>query len=165
MKIFDSTCIIAFLGELQEPDLLVSFIQDGYRLIIPICVYQEIIENPAKNSLEHLLKTKKFFTSIEVEAKELEIFQAANPKLGKGECETMLLGMKAKHTEKRYCCILDDRLARERAEKIGLKITGTIGLLQRLVKKERISLDIYNDHIRRLIAAGFRIDPKLAEMK
>jgi len=57
MKILDSSPVIAFYTELNEPDMLHKFIELGYELRIPRSVFKEIengrTSEPLKSNIAH----------------------------------------------------------------------------------------------------------------
>ncbi|MBC2697267.1 MAG: hypothetical protein HF976_14180 [ANME-2 cluster archaeon] len=85
MKILDSSPVIAFYTELNEPDMLHKFIELGYELSIPRSVFKEIengrTSEPLKSNIAH--------GNIEIMASlpEEDIFHFKNryPYLGYGE--------------------------------------------------------------------------------
>ena len=56
-------------------------------------------------------------------------------KLGDGESEVIALGIE----KKSYVLVLDDLKARQTAQKLGLKITGLLGILLKAKKRNKIS--------------------------
>jgi len=76
--------------------------------------------------------------------------------LGKGEADVIALA-----TQTGLSVIIDDSKARKVAENMGLKVTGTIGVL---VKAERVGL-IKNAHdkVRELREKGFYVSEELLE--
>ena len=163
MKIFDTSSLILVLGDLNRPNLITDFIPE-HELIVPNCVFHEIIREPTKKNIDKLIREKKVTISNRISLIEIEEFRSFNPRLGKGECETILLGKNCKKNEEGYCCILDDKQARKSAERIGLKFTGTIGMLQKLVKKGKMPIELYETLLQELEKAGFYIDPKLLKL-
>ena len=77
------------------------------------------------------------------------------PTVGRGEREVIALGM-----ELSCAVVLDDRKARLRASRVGLEITGTLGILLRLHRIGLTSRGIEED-LRLLEEAGMRISPDL----
>jgi predicted nucleic acid-binding protein len=72
--------------------------------------------------------------------------------LGRGELEAIALGLENPDS----LVILDDGLARKSAKDLGLKITGTIGIL--LKAKQRGYLNLIKPVIEELVLLGFRLD-------
>lgn len=59
MKIFDSSSIIAILGDIKNPELLVALNSPDSAVSITLRVVQEIKRNPAKESLKKMLDSHK----------------------------------------------------------------------------------------------------------
>ena len=78
-----------------------------------------------------------------------------SPTVGRGEREVIALGL-----ELSCPVVLDDRKARLRASRVGLEITGTLGVLLRLHRIGLASRGIEED-LRLLEEAGMRISPDL----
>jgi predicted nucleic acid-binding protein len=165
MKILDSTALIAVCANLNRPELITDFISEGYKIVVCDHVVNEIVKEPAKGLLAKLIKEGKANVSSEVSTKELEEFRAVHPQLGLGECSVILLGLKQKQTGQNYCCILDDGVARKKAQQLELKFTGTIGMLQKLVSKNKLTEAAYDDIIYKLKQSGFRFDMNIARLK
>lgn len=76
--------------------------------------------------------------------------------LGKGEAEVIALA-----DQKRLTVVIDDSKARRVAENMGLKLTGTIGVLLR-AEKEGLIASAY-DKVKELKEKGFYVSEKLLE--
>ncbi|MDE2916633.1 MAG: DUF3368 domain-containing protein [Nitrospira sp. SB0675_bin_23] len=74
--------------------------------------------------------------------------------LGDGEMEVLALGLETPDA----LLILDDRRARRHALALGLKFSGTLGIM--LLAKERGILAAVKPVIERLEALGFRLGPE-----
>lgn len=72
--------------------------------------------------------------------------------LGEGEKEVLALGLERPGS----LLLLDDRNARRHADALGLKVSGTLGVL--LLAKKRGNLDAVRPVLDRLDAVGFRLD-------
>jgi len=79
-------------------------------------------------------------------------------RLGDGEREVLALGLELPGA----LLVLDDRDARHHATVLGLKLTGTLGIL--LLAKERGKLDALRPLLDRLDALGFRLHPSTRDM-
>jgi hypothetical protein len=77
------------------------------------------------------------------------------PAVGRGETEVIALGL-----ELSCSVVLDDRKARLRARRVGLEITGTLGVLLRLHRLGIASRRLEED-LRLLEEVGMRISPGL----
>ena len=76
-------------------------------------------------------------------------------KLGDGESEVIALGIEKKN----YVLVLDDLKARQTAQKLGLKITGLLGILLKAKKRNKISK--IRPLLKTLDKEDFRISNKL----
>lgn len=76
-------------------------------------------------------------------------------KLGDGESEVIALGIE----KKSYVLVLDDLKARQTAQKLGLKITGLLGILLKAKKRNKISK--IRPLLKILDKENFRISNKL----
>ena len=52
--------------------------------------------------------------------------------------------------------VTDDRSARAQARRLGVAVTGTIGILIRLVRDDHLTLDTADELLGAMITAGFR---------
>ena len=75
--------------------------------------------------------------------------------LGDGESEVIALGIEKKN----YVLVLDDLKARQTAQKLGLKITGLLGILVKAKKRNKISK--VRPLLKILDKVDFRISNKL----
>ncbi len=156
MKLFDSSPLIAFLGNLNEPNLLRLLKSMGYQLYIPSAVFDEIEGVLEKENLQELLKDKTFCLAEPYNEEEFSKFSARYPQLGKGEIAVIIVARKWKEESKEFCCILDDKTARNVAEKIGLKCKGTIGTLKKLYENGKIKPEELKKKLKTLEKCGFR---------
>jgi predicted nucleic acid-binding protein len=75
--------------------------------------------------------------------------------LGDGESEVIALGIE----KKSYVLVLDDLKARQTAQKLGLKMTGLLGILLKAKKRNKISK--IRPLLKTLDKEDFRISNKL----
>jgi len=54
-----------------------------------------------------------------------------------------------------YAFLTDDRVARREARRLGVAISGTIGLLVSLIERGYVSLEEADEALRQMIAAGY----------
>jgi predicted nucleic acid-binding protein len=83
---------------------------------------------------------------------DMTLVQAA---LHKGEAEAIVLAAEL-HAER---LVLDDQDARRFADRCGLKVIGTLGIL--LGAKQRRGIISLRAEINTLVALGFRVNPQL----
>jgi predicted nucleic acid-binding protein len=160
MKVFDSSPLIAILGNLASPELLACFITMGYSLYVPNKVVEEISNHPEKQNLQRMLNKKEMIMLKPLPEEDIQKFRDRHPRLGKGESELILLAQEWKKENKKFCCIIDDAVARKTAEKLGLKCNGTIGLLHKLNGGGLIDKGKLNHCFRKLEECGFRYNFK-----
>ena len=141
MKILDSSPVIAFYTELNEPDMLHKFIELGYELRIPESVFKEIENGRTSDTLKSNIANGNIEIIASLPEKEILHFKNRYPYLGKGEIEVILLWLKLKTSVDKNFCIIDDKKARKIAEKHNVVFTGTIGLIELLLKKQAINKD------------------------
>lgn len=156
IKILDSTSLIAFYYDIKAPDVLHKICNTGYKIKIPTSVYGELIG-------ESFLKLKR-----DVDQRKIELFDNSNqdgfmkiknryPNLRNGEIEVIVWGLECKYKRIKYYCVLDDKLARKVAQKIGINFTGTLGLIDFLVRRNEINQEDKSNLITKLKKSKFRI--------
>ncbi len=157
MKILDSSPVIAFYSELNNPDLLHKFIELGYELRIPKGVFSELETGRTAEKLKSSIAEGKIKLLEDFSSEEALRFKNRHPYLGKGEIEVILWWLKLKSDANKHYCILDDKKARKVAGKYQVVCTGTIGLIDLLQKKQAITKDERTEYINKLSVSGFRI--------
>lgn len=81
---------------------------------------------------------------------ERQLYAAISVSLGDGESSSLAL---AAHRGYVFAC--DDRLARNEAARLGVKLTGTVGILIKAVRGKTIDLKEANAILRKMVKAGF----------
>lgn len=158
MKILDTSVIVAFYKELDEPTMLHNFNKLGYELYIPNCVFHELLKGESCSSkIEYYVTNGTIKVLDDMPKDEIDKFRRKHPYLGLGEIEVMLCYIKYKLNKIKCYCILDDKRARKTAEKYGIVFTGTIGLINMLFEKEVISNKEKDKLLKKLINSTFRI--------
>jgi len=84
------------------------------------------------------------------------LVEALHDPLGIGEAEAVALAI-----ENSCMVILDDRIARLKAESIGLKVIDAVGLLRLAYDKGLIGKDGLIQALRKLRERGFRISDEI----
>jgi len=82
---------------------------------------------------------------------EKALFESLSVSLGLGEASSIAL---AKTRGLRFAC--DDRAARREASLLGIKLTGTLGILKKAIKRKIINLKKADLILRAMIQHGFR---------
>ncbi len=157
MKILDSSPVIAFYSELDNPDLLHKFIKLGYELRIPKGVFGELENGRTSEKLKSSISEGKIKILEDLPSEDTLRFKNRHPYLGIGEIEVILWWLKLKSDASKHYCIIDDKKARKVAGKYQVVFTGTIGLIDLLQKKQAITQEERTESINKLTVSGFRI--------
>lgn len=156
MKIFDSSPLIAILGELNQPKLLSYTISLGYSLYVPFTVVEEVTNSPEKENLQNMINDKQITKLEPLSEEEIQIFRNRFYRLGRGESELILIAQQWQIKNKNFCCIIDDNVARKVGEGFNLKCKGTIGILRKLKERGLVSPQDIEVLFKRLEECGFR---------
>jgi len=143
----NSTPLIA-LSRIGRFELLKTYFDD---LCVPQAVYDEVVTRGG-----NLYGADEVRSAGWIEVKEVENKLAVDSlclMLDRGEAEAIVLGKE----QNAALLIIDDGDGRRTARSLGLKITGTIGLL--LLAAEDNNLDLKRT-IDDLMAVGFRLGEK-----
>ena len=146
--VFDTSSLIIL-------DLLgyIPLLQRLYKVVVPEAVCEELSARPGSPgsgvvALDWVVHRAPGAESVRQVRRE-------PPTVGRGEREVIALGL-----ELSCPVVLDDRKARQRARRLGLEITGTLGVLLRLHDFGFTSRAIEED-MQLLEEAGMRISPEL----
>lgn len=123
-----------------------------HKIVIPKAVEKEILSDPLKEfSLNKLpwIEVKPLGQPLCVEILSSD--------LGLGESEALSLGLELKAD----LILLDEIAARDIAESIGLRFTGTLGIL--LKAKEKKLIHSVKELIEQLILCEFRVSEQLCK--
>lgn len=85
-------------------------------------------------------------------------------RLGKGELAVLVLGEEYSKAGLTYYCSLDDRRAREAADKLGLNTKGTIGILAELVSENALTRNQAEDMLRIMKSEGTHLPSNSVEL-
>ena len=144
-KVIVNTTPLIVLADVGQFDLLRKLYRE---IIIPQAVLEEIKSQPAKR----LTASSEWIKIVKVANKnDRGLFRA---KLHAGEVEVVLLAQE----QNADLVIMDDNAAKKTAKFMGLKVTGTLGVLLR-AKREGHIQEI-KPIIRAMAADGFYIDEK-----
>ncbi len=146
-----NTSPLVFLGNLGRLELLRH---EGREVCIPRAVAEEIAEKPdaAAQAVQAVCATWMQVRNV-TDQTAVTLVQAA---LHKGEAEAIVLAAEL-HAER---LVLDDQDARRFADRCGLKVIGTLGIL--LAAKQRGVIASLREEINSLVALGFHVNPQLA---
>jgi predicted nucleic acid-binding protein len=151
MTVISNSTPLVHLSAMGQLELLRQFFGE---IQIPEEVYQEVVikgqGKPGCKEVERAGWIKR------VVVKDRLAVSALNNRLGIGESACLILAVETGAD----LLILDDRSARLEAQGLGLKTTGTIGIL--LSAAERGLLN-FETSLNELLATGFRLSPKERE--
>lgn len=97
-------------------------------------------------------------TSAVQNRKSLQLLQAAS-ELDDGESEAIILADELKSD----VLIMDERKGRKVAQKLGIKITGTVGVLLQAYSETMISSDEIKSYLDRLKNSNIRLSESLIQ--
>ena len=157
MKILDSSTIIAITNEIKCPELIEKIGLLGHVLAIPSYIVKyELIDKNTSKITEMYVQSGKIQILKNNPVKEILKFQKKFPRLGMGECYSMLAYQKFRDAGERVYCILDDNDARKIAKELGIKFTGLIGLLLMMKQKDIMSGYEFDKVVKLLKDSNFR---------
>lgn len=146
IAVSNSTPLIA-LSKIDRLDLLHDFFQEIY---IPEEVYDEVVRR-GKNLAGAAEVNSSAWIKVENVENRVAV-DALSISLGRGEAESIVLAKK-----RDALLIIDDGDGRRTAELLGLKITGTIGVLLLASQEGKLDLKKSLDDLK---SAGFRLSNK-----
>jgi len=151
--ITDATLLIAIYDEreLGDPEILEKILSMGYELIIPTAVGKEV-----RRYQEHGLDISQFESSIPFK-KDWFPLQRSYYQLGEGEIEVIAYGLYMKNINVDYLCLLDEKKARNIATNLGLKIVGTLGIMDKLFLAGLLTKEEYKLCLKKLKTSKFRV--------
>lgn len=164
MKLMDTSSIILFLEFISEYEFIIKFHESGEVMIITAQVegeYNQKKDSSAHNPVYNLNKLLEDGIIIKENCEINEIFERRYFKLGIGEKSIMSLALEYQEQGQECYCVIDDRYAREVAQKLGLNVKGSIGLL--LLLKEKGLLENPNEVASKIKESPFRISDKILE--
>lgn len=151
--ISDTTPIISLMkaGQLELLQKMFSIVH------IPNAVYQELVENEVYSEEIRMLQKCEFILVEEVEnAKSVTILRNLTG-LDAGESEAIILA----DEKQSDVLLMDEHKGRQVARKMGITITGTIGILAQAFDEDILTREDVKRCIERLKESEIRISEKL----
>ena len=149
--VFDTSAILN-CGERGELDFLLERLAEGHSLLTTPEVESELLD-PDKRVFYQALLRKYFklqeLKSAKINLQELKHLAAI---LGKGELSVLLLA-----TEQNAIAVLDEKTARREAERLKIRVMGTLGILAQSIERNWCTDHQCIKIVARLYASGFRI--------
>jgi predicted nucleic acid-binding protein len=131
LLILDSSVIIAFMTEMDDGEYLQALCSLGFKLIITGGVIKEVKKEPGVSRLKKAV-TEQWIEVWETSQSEFDFYKTRYPMLDYAEIEVIQKGIESKLSGLDYCCVLDEGAGRKIADNLGLKKTGTEGLLNNM---------------------------------
>ena len=156
MTIISDTTPIISLIKINRLDLLEKLFEE---VLIPEAVYRELTTNALFENEATIVKTSSFLNTSAVQnRKSLQLLQAVSG-LDDGESEAIILADELKSD----VLIMDERKGRKVAEKLGIKITGTVGVLLQSYSENMISSDEIKTYLDQLKNSNIRLSESLIQ--
>ena len=156
MTIISDTTPIISLIKINRLDLLEKLFEE---VLIPEAVYRELTTNALFENEAKIVKTSSFLKTSSVQnRKSLQLLQAVSG-LDDGESEAIILADELKSDVR----IMDERKGRKVAEKLGIKITGTVGVLLQSYSENMISSDEIKTYLDQLKNSNIRLSESLIQ--
>lgn len=154
MTVVSDTTPIISLIKINRLDLLQKLFGE---ICIPEAVYRELTINAAFKNETDIVKASDFLKTSSVQnRKALEVLQAAGG-LDDGESEAIILADEL-HSD---ALIIDERKGRKVAQKLGIQITGTIGIMIQAHAENMISSDEIKMYLEQLKNSNIRLSDSL----
>jgi len=151
--ISDTTPIISLI-KIQKLDLLQKLFGE---ILIPEAVFRELTTNNLFCDESEIVKKCEFLKVVSVQNKKsLEVLQKITG-LDDGESESIIIV----DEQKSDLLIMDERKGRKVAEKMGITLTGTVGVLLQAYNENMISADYVKLCLQSLREQNIRISESL----
>lgn len=149
-KVVSNTTPIISLVKIGKLNLL----KELYGVIsIPNAVYKEL-EKGKEKPFYHDIKKIEWIKIVEIKNKQIQSFLFD---LDEGEAEAIILAKEMNAD----LLVLDEKLGRQYAKKLNIKLTGTIGIL--LKAKDKGLINSVGILLNSLVEQGIWLNPKLVE--
>lgn len=150
MKIVFNSSPLIFLSRL---DYLEPFLAKDANFYVPKSVQIEINakQDQATDNIQNFINNEKLIVQ------EINLISLANRlhnRLGKGESDAIALGIELQTDY----IILDDYAARKEAIRLGLNVKGTLAILRKLLKEEKIIIDDLDSFYQKIRKMNFRVN-------
>ena len=156
MIVISDTTPIVSLIKISRIDLLEKLFGE---VCIPEAVFRELTTNTVFENEAEVVQNSPFLKTIPVKnRKSLEILQAASG-LDDGESEAIILADELKSD----ILVIDERKGRKVAQKLGITITGTIGILIQAHDEKIISTEDIKIYLEQLRNSNIRLSESLIQ--
>jgi len=157
LKVVCNSSVIIGLSVIGKLDLLWKLFDEIY---VPSSVYHEVcIKGRGRVGSTELSNAIKQGKIKIISPKNKTLVESLVDPLGYGESETIVLAIELSAD---YACI-DEKIARKKAFRLGVKVKGTIGILWLALRRNLVSKEEFLRCIGMLEKFGFRFRRKVIE--
>jgi len=157
LKVVCNSSVIIGLSVIGKLDLLWKLFDEIY---VPSSVYHEVcIKGHGRVGSTELSNAIKQGKIKIISPKNKTLVESLVDPLGYGESETIVLAIELSAD---YACI-DEKIARKKAFRLGVKVKGTIGILWLALRRNLVSKEEFLRCIGILEKFGFRFPKKVIE--
>lgn len=151
----DTTPIISLI-KINRLDLLEELFSE---VLIPDAVFRELTTNTIFANEAQIVKSSSFLKISSVQNKKaLQLLKAVSG-LDDGESEAIILADELKAS----VLVMDERKGRKVAQKMGINITGTVGILIQAYDEKKISAADVKSYLTQLKNSNIRLSESLIQ--
>ena len=151
----DTTPIISLI-KINRLDLLEELFSE---VLIPDAVFRELTTNTIFANEAQIVKSSSFLKISSVQNKKaLQLLKAVSG-LDDGESEAIILADELKAS----VLVMDERKGRKVAQKMGINITGTVGILIQAYDEKKISAADVKSYLTQLMNSNIRLSESLIQ--
>ena len=133
---------------------LLGLLEDLFRqIVVPEKVFEECTHSDRHQDEAALIKNAEWIVVESIS--NTRVFNLLHSDVDAGEAEALVLALESNAE----LILLDDQEARFKARRMGLPITGTVGVL--LLAKKKGLIESFSESIHQLQSKGFWISPTL----
>jgi len=125
-------------------------------VLVPSSVYEEILKGIESGymflaRIDEALEREHWLSLAHLTGESRRTFKTLLNVLGRGEAAGIAISK-----ERKLTFFSDDKVARKVARDMGVKISGTIGVLKVAVEEGRISVEEADEVLHRMVKGGYR---------
>ena len=151
----DTTPIISLI-KINRLDLLKELFNE---VLIPDAVFRELTTNTVFANEAQIVRTSSFLKVSSVQNhKALQLLQAVSG-LDDGESEAIILADELKAS----VLVMDEKKGMKVAQKMGIQITGTVGILIQAYDEKKVTADEIKSYLTQLKNSNIRLSDSLIQ--
>lgn len=170
MNLIDTSGIILFIDFIPQFNCISHLYNLNIQLFITKVVEAEYFEKSERvlNSFLETYPSLNYYIDNKIinihETLDFEELKNRYPMLGAGELSILMLGLVYQKQNKDYVCIIDDKKARNIAEKLNLNIMGSLKLILEIKNNKIFNQSQIKQIISHIQKSPFRITDGLLDM-